>query len=86
MKTATTPGAAFAWADVDRGDLRVCDGAAHHAEEQHAGDGEIVGVSGPTGDQSLILFAEPCAADLEGGSGDSSVMVIGCSPLPGVRP
>ena len=54
---------------VDRCDLGVCDRAAHHAEEQHAGDGEIVGESSPTGEQALIFFAEPWAANLEGGLG-----------------
>src|SRR6188472_1898578 len=54
---------------INRGDLRVRNRASHHAEEQHAGHGEIVGESSPTGNQPLILFAEPWLANLEGGLG-----------------
>jgi hypothetical protein len=50
---------------IDRGDLGVRDRAAHHAKVEHAGDGDVVGVASPAGDQPLIFLAEPRSANLD---------------------
>jgi len=54
-------------ADVERGDLRVREGAAEHGEVQHAGKHDVVGVAGAAGDQPGVFLAQPRLAELGGG-------------------
>ena len=67
VRTASTLGEVFAAADVDRGDRGVGEGAAHHGQVQHPGQGEVVGPAGAAGDQPLVLLATPVPPDLGGG-------------------
>ena len=52
---------------VDRGDPGMCVGAAHERQVQHAGQRDVVGPLGATGDQALVLFAQAGLAQLAGG-------------------
>ncbi len=51
---------------VDAGDRGVGEGAAHHGEVEHPGEGDVVGPPGAAGDQPLVLLAAAVAADLRG--------------------
>jgi hypothetical protein len=52
---------------VDGRDAGVGEGAAHQGEVQHAGQLDVVGPTGATRDEALVLLAAPRLADLEVG-------------------
>ncbi len=52
---------------VDRGDPGVGERAAHHRQVQHAGELDVVGPAGASGDQPLVLLADAGLADLRRG-------------------
>ena len=63
--------------DVDVGDAGVGIRAAHHGQVQRAGDGEVVGVAGLTGEQGGVLPAEqPVPTTSAAGLSSVTVMTL----------